>query len=99
MNYFDALMPENIQLTENEEIVVVSPIYFERLADVLASTTKRTIANYFMWRSLGVASNFLNDQVRMRKVIYLSSMSQSDGQPGQSGTSQWRECVSYTSAT
>lgn len=99
MDYFEALMTENIQLTENEEIVVVAPIYFERLADILASTSKRTIANYFMWRSLGVSSNFLNDQVRMRKVMYLGSMSQSDGQPGQSGTTQWRECVSYTAAT
>lgn len=98
-DYFDALMPESVRLSKDEEIVVVSPLYFERLADVLKNTTKRTIANYFAWRSLLVSSNFLNDQVRIRKVAYLSSISSSDGQPGQGGTTQWKECVTYTAST
>lgn len=88
-----------MQLTENETIIVASPRYFEQLADIFAVTEKRTIANYFMWRSMMVAANFLTDQVRMRKIFYLSSISSGEGQPGQGGTSQWKECTSYTAAT
>lgn len=43
-------MPDSIKLPNSEEVMVVSPTYFDRLADVLEKTPKRTIANYFMWR-------------------------------------------------
>lgn len=100
MDYFTALMPKSIKLTQAEVIVVVAPIYFERLADIMANTSKRTIANYFAWRSFIVSSNFLNDQVRIRKIQYLGAITgNGDGQPGQGGTSQWKECISYTTST
>lgn len=100
MKYFAALMPTSIKLTHAEVIVVVTPIYFERLADVLANTSSRTIANYFGWRSFLVSSNFLNDQVRIRKIQYLGAVTgNGDGQPGQGGTAQWKECISYTTST
>lgn len=98
--YFDALMPKGMKLPSTEVIVVVAPVYFERLAFILQNTTKRTIANYFAWRSFIVSSNFLNDLVRIRKIQYLSAMTgNGDGQPGQGGTSQWKECISYTTST
>lgn len=100
MDYFEALMPKEVKLTETEVVVVVAPIYFERLSSVLENTTRRTIANYFAWRSFLVSSNFLNDLVRIRKIQYLSAMTgNGDGKPGQGGTSQWKECISYTTAT
>lgn len=100
MDYFNALMPKGMKLLKTEVVVVVSPKYFERLASILENTTKRTIANYFAWRSFLVSSNFLNDQVRIRKVLYLTAMTTTgDGQPGQGGTSQWKECISYTTST
>lgn len=100
MDYFNALMPKSIKLTHAEVVVVVTPIYFERLAEILAKTSKRTIANYFCWRSFIVSSNFLNDLVRIRKIQYLSAITANgDGQPGQGGTSQWKECISYTTST
>ncbi|XP_055296410.1 neprilysin-2-like isoform X2 [Sitodiplosis mosellana] len=99
-DYFSAIMPKEMKLSSTEVVVVVSPIYFERLAFILQNTTKRTIANYFAWRSFIVSSNFLNDLVRIRKIQYLSAMTgNGDGQPGQSGTSQWKECISYTTST
>lgn len=51
-------------------------------------------------RSLTVSSNFLTDQVRMRKIQFLAAISgDGDGHPGQSGTMQWKECISYTTQT
>lgn len=43
-------MPKDMKLSPTEVVVIVTPVYFERLADVLEKTSKRTIANYFMWR-------------------------------------------------
>lgn len=94
------MMPKGMELPESEVVIVVTPSYFEGLAEVLNTTSKRTIANYFMWRSVIVASNFLNDQVRIRKVAYMSAMSGGvNGQPGQGGTTQWKECITYTTQT
>lgn len=100
MDYFIALMPKGMELSKTEVVLVVTPVYFERLASVLKNTTKRTIANYFAWRSFIVSSNFLNDQVRIRKIQYLAAMTgNGNGQQGQGGTSQWKECISYTTTT
>lgn len=99
IRYFKAIMPVDMQLPESEIITVSSPDYFKRLAGVLAVTSKRTIANFFVWRSTLVASNFLNDQIRMRKIGFLTAMSSGKGEAGQGGTTQWKECTSYTSAT
>ncbi|XP_031626240.1 neprilysin-2-like isoform X3 [Contarinia nasturtii] len=98
--YFNALMPKDMKLSQTETVVVVAPVYFERLAAILENTPKRTIANFFAWRSYIVSSNFLNDQVRIRKIQYLSSVTgNGDGKSGQAGTSQWKECISYTTST
>lgn len=50
LDYFNALMPKDMKLSNDEVVVIVTPSYFERLAEVLEKTPKRTIANYFMWR-------------------------------------------------
>lgn len=99
MDYFNALMPRDMKLSRSEIVTVVSPLYFERLAKLIEKTPKRIIANYFAWRSFIVSSNFLNDQVRIRKITYLTAISSSDDQHGQGGTTQWKECVTYTAAT
>lgn len=99
MEYFTALMPKDMKLSRTEIVTVVSPQYFERFSKMLKHTPRRIIANYFAWRSFIVSSNFLNDQVRIRKITYLTAISSSDDQPGQGGTSQWKECVTYTAAT
>lgn len=102
IKYFKAIMPDDLQLPESEIITVSSPDYFKRLAGVLAVTSKRTIANFFVWRSALGASNFLTDQIRMRKIGFLLAMSsggKGESGQGQGGTTQWKECTTYTAAT
>lgn len=50
MDYFSALMPTGMKIKPDEIVVVVTPPYFDRLAELLEKTPKRVIANYFMWR-------------------------------------------------
>lgn len=90
-------MPNDLQVTEKEVIVVITPIYFERLKSILESTPKRTIANFLMWRSVLIASTFLNNEIRFRKMSYLASQSEQDEQDSYSPL--WKECVGYTAST
>lgn len=90
-------MPKELKVTDNEVIVVITTVYFERLRDVLAVTSKRTISNYLMWRSVLIASSFLSSEVRYRKIAYLAQQSEQKEQ--ESSSPLWKECVSYTSST
>lgn len=50
MDYFDTLLPTDMKIETDQVVIVVTPGYFDRLAEVLQKTSKRTIANYFGWR-------------------------------------------------
>ena len=50
MDYFDAMMPTDMKIRPDETVIVRTPKYFDRLAEVWQNTSKRTIANYFVWR-------------------------------------------------
>lgn len=91
-------MPKDLKLTEKESINVMSPIYFERLKEVLEMTSKRTIINYMIWRSLLLSSTFLNNEVRMRKNKFLISQ-RSQNEMLDTYSPLWKECVSYTAST
>lgn len=87
----NALMPDGLHLDENEEIIVIAPNVLERLGPVLKNTTKRTIANYFMWRTVLASSDFLNEDVRRKKNAFFTTVT---GQPESSA--RWKECITYT---
>lgn len=50
MDYFEALMPTDVKITLDDEVNVPTPEYIRYLAGILQKTSKRTIANYFVWR-------------------------------------------------
>lgn len=97
LSYVNSVMPQDLQVTEKEVIVVITPVYFERLKSVLESTSKRVIANFFMWRSVLIASTYLSHEVRLRKMSYIALQSNQDEQ--ESYSPLWKECVGYTAST
>lgn len=50
MDYFDAILRGDVQITTDEVVIVRTPVYFDRLAEVLQKTSNRTIANFFALR-------------------------------------------------
>lgn len=50
LDYFSALLPVDVKITQDEKVIVATPSYFHRLAEVLQKTSNRTIANFFAWR-------------------------------------------------
>lgn len=52
LEYINALLPSEMVVTENEPILVWSSQFFEKLGDVMKSTSNRTLANYIVWRAI-----------------------------------------------
>lgn len=80
-------------MDENEIVANTVPTFFASLGDILASTPKRTIANYFGWRVAYYGSGYMTNAQRQRKIQYLASIS---GQ--QTEEPRWKECIGYTSS-
>lgn len=97
LEYINAVMPKGMVLTENEVVVVVTPVFFERLAALWTTTPSRTVSNYLIWRSILVASTYLNSEVRYRKLNYLAA--QSDQNTHEASSPLWKECIGYTGAS
>lgn len=92
VEYINALLPDGLDIDENEVIVVSVPQYFEDLGHLLQKTPKKTIANYMMWRITAFSSFFLTEELRKRQLIYSTSLSGKQEQEP-----RWKECIDITS--
>ena len=75
--WFTALLPSTIILTENEPVIVVAPSYIPNLEKLIARTPKRVVANYMFWRAVQSLVFYLNDDVWIR-TLYYSGISSRD---------------------
>lgn len=65
LDFINEQLPNGTEkVTENETIINSSPAFFERLENILNSTSKRTIANYVMWRFVSSTSQALTAEIR-----------------------------------
>ncbi|CAO1406059.1 unnamed protein product [Diamesa serratosioi] len=88
LEYFNVILPEKIQLKEDEIIIVSVISFFDELGKLLEKTPKRTMANYIMWRITGFSSYFLTENIRKRQLQYSTII---DG--NQQQEPRWKECI------
>ncbi|XP_044313044.1 neprilysin-2 isoform X1 [Drosophila rhopaloa] len=88
VDYMNALLPEGLDVAEDEKINLSVPSFFEELGKLLARTPKRVIANYMFWRIHGFSVGFLNEEFRKRQLQYATSLSGRQEQEA-----RWKECV------
>lgn len=79
-------------MDENEIVINSVPSFFENLGDVIASTPKRTIANYFLWRVVLTTSGTLTNELRKRKLEFYKVVYGLQGEQP-----RWQECIQFTS--
>lgn len=92
LDYINTLLPEGVQVDQNEIIIISVPSYMKDLEGLLAKTPKRAIANYMMWRITGFSSFFLTEELRKRQLLYSTVLSgKTEQEP------RWKECVDITS--
>lgn len=67
------MLPHGADIDENELLIVDVPNYFAHLGPILNATPKRTIANYFAWRSVLFGSGLLNAALHNRKLQFFAT--------------------------
>lgn len=92
LDYINAMLPNGLQVDENEVINNAVPTFFEKLGDVLNSTSNRAMANYFLWRVVLTTSGTLTQQLRDSKLDFYKAV-----YGLQSQEERWKECITYTS--
>lgn len=73
LEYINGLLPGHVRVHENETLIIDVPNYFLQLGPILQATPKRTIANYFAWRSVFYGSGLLNAALHRRKLQFFAT--------------------------
>lgn len=73
LEYINGLLPSVVRVDEDEVLIVDVPNYFAQLGPILQVTPKRTIANYFSWRSVFFGSGLLNAALHRRKLQFFAT--------------------------
>ena len=63
LEYLNNIAYPVVELDETYDVVVEKPFYLYNLQWVLEQTSKRTIANYLMWRAIVDSIPHLNDEI------------------------------------
>lgn len=64
LDYINEFLPNGLNVTENEIIINQAPTFFEQLGDILNTTSKRTVANYLLWRAVITVADTLANEMR-----------------------------------
>jgi predicted metalloendopeptidase len=94
LEYFNAILPKEVHVTDDETIIVSVISFFDELGNLLERTPKRAIANYVMWRITGFSSFFLTEKLRKRQLQYSTAVSGKQEQEP-----RWKECVDIASGS
>lgn len=89
MQYFSKFLPYS--LSNDEKLVSFAPEYMKDIADLLAKTDKRTIANYVVWR---VVLEFMPDLPEVYQKVRRNYRARSQGITRDKP--RWQKCVELT---
>lgn len=92
LDFVNAFLPIGLKVTENEIAINSVPKFFEQLEGILSTTSKRTIANYLLWRAVLATSGTLTNQLRELKLDFYKTV-----YGIQSQEVRWKECIQFTS--
>ncbi|XP_015600086.1 neprilysin-2 isoform X3 [Cephus cinctus] len=92
--YFNNLLPSNVQVDENEVVIVNVPSFISDLEELLSQTPKRVQANYVMWRAAGASVSYLTEEIRKRQLAYSTALSGKTEREA-----RWKECVDIVSGS
>jgi neprilysin len=89
LTYFNNLLPPESQVQYNETVVVGDLMFFVKLAGLLKSTSKRTLANYIAWRQVDDSMRYLPKVFKDRKLEF-NKIRYGLSEP----TPRWETCIS-----
>lgn len=87
------MLPDDLLVDGNEYVIVDVPDYLNSLETILAETSKRTIANFCIWRIVYQATSFLTEELRQLRSAYDKIVYGTKVQ-----LPRWKQCVKSTSS-
>lgn len=70
LKYIRSVLPNDIEINENEIILLQNPQHVQHLELTLEHTRKRVLSNYLIWRAIYSASFHLNDELFERRLKF-----------------------------
>ncbi|XP_058810369.1 neprilysin-2-like isoform X1 [Phymastichus coffea] len=70
LEYLNNLTYPNFMVDETFEVRLESSIYLAGVQGLLANTTRRVVANYMIWRVIDDSIDYLNDEIRNKKLLF-----------------------------
>lgn len=92
LDYINAMLPTGLDVDESEIVTNSVPTYFKELGNILNVTSKRTIANYLLWRAVLTTSGTLTSELRQRKLEFYKAVYGLQGEEP-----RWKECIQFAS--
>ncbi|XP_045472606.1 neprilysin-2-like [Harmonia axyridis] len=93
MKLFQYILPENVKLYDEREIVVEVPSYIDALEKLLKNTPPKTVANYLFWRAVLEIWPFLPKKFEDRITKYKKVTGGiTESLP------RWKKCLEITQA-
>lgn len=74
--YFFHILPQEVQLDEEDYISVLNVCYFKKLGSLIAATETEILANYLSWRVAEASVDFLPDVFRKRKDKFIGKLAE-----------------------
>ncbi|XP_055304830.1 neprilysin-2-like [Sitodiplosis mosellana] len=72
LDYINWNLHDLLKVNQNEVVIVLDTKYVSQLDHILKTTPKRTIANFFAWRAVIFASDYLDNVLHQKLDQYLA---------------------------
>lgn len=91
--YINRILPDHLNVTDDEIVVNTVPSFFAALGDLLEITPKRTLANYLVWRTVEFMVFYSTKELRDIQQEF------NRVENGQMEIEQrWKECIDVVSS-
>lgn len=88
VEYIDAMLPDHLNVTDDEIVVNTVPTFFAALQALLQSTPQRTIANYVIWQTVEFGLSYSTKELRdINQEYNRIENGQQEKEP------RWQECI------
>lgn len=93
IEYIKNILPDQLNVTQDEIVVNTVPSFFEALTSLLETTPKRTMSNYLIWRTIEFGIVYSTKELRDIQQEYVrAETGQMEMEP------RWRECIDVVSS-
>lgn len=90
--YLNTIFAPNVTIDDDEIVIVAVPSYVSKFEELINKTSKRTLANYLMWRVIEDSIYFFTENILDRQLNLLKDLSGiSKREP------RWKMCIEKAS--